>query len=730
MHPRLFIALPFLLTSLQTTTAQGSEPDTQTSTKQLQPVTVVANRQPRDLSEVAGTVTVMDATQISENLSMDVKDALRYEPGIDVETGDTRFGFGGFRIRGIGGNRTLVLVDNIPTGDRFALRSFADTGRGLLELDLVNRIELLRGPASTIHGSKALGGVISISQLDAEDLLQGATSASRLSQASSTDNASHRLSLASAADEGEWKWLAAGAFRTAQQTEVPEMPADLDPDQLQRDQGAILLRSTRNTSYGTLRLTLDALEDRRDSVAATGLRRNTTALSGADTSEQWRAIVDGQLDPLGLVSRGHWRLWHQSTTTSQETFEERALQDPPVDLYRRFDLEQDTSGLGIDLESDGSLMGRAARTGYGLEVHVTQLEQRRTGLQTNLDTAESSRTFSVPSETFPVRDFPRTQVTEIGLYLHEEIQLWQAGPVISPGIRFEYYELKPRSDGLFKARYPDTEMVEMDTSSWIPKLGLVWPLGEQTDFFAQYARGFRSPPFGDVNIGLDIRYSPGLSARALPNPDLKPEKGHSVETGMRWTDGDSSIELALFHNQYRDFIETRASLGRDPDDPGVLLFQSQNRDRVTIEGLELRFAHPVSDVLSADLSLEIARGYDRNTNARLPEVNPPRAVMALAWRPSAGNAEYRLVTTAARGQQSIADRSGDPLFATPGYVSFDLLANWYPDPDLRIGLGILNAGDIQYWRNASVAGRSPDDAALPLLAESGRSLVGSLSWRF
>ncbi len=729
MHSRLFIALPLLLISLQTTTVQGSDPETQASA-QLQPMTVVANRQPRDLSEVAGTVTVIDDTQIRENLSMDIKDALRYEPGIDVESSDTRFGFSGFRIRGIGDNRTLVLVDNVPTGDRFALRSFADTGRGLLELDLVSRMELLRGPASTIHGSKALGGVVSITQLDAEDLLQGAASANYLSQASKTSNASHRLSLASAADEGEWKWLAAGAFNTMQEFDIPKVPADLDPDQLRRDQGTVLLRSTRKTRYGSLRMTLNALEDRRDSIAGTGLRENTTALTGEDTSQQWRAIVDGQLNPLGFVSRGHWRAWHQSAETSQETFEERTLQDPPVDLYRRFDLDQRTSGLGVDLESSNSMFGRAARTGYGLEVHVTELEQKRTGLQTNLDTGESSQTFSRPSETFPVRDFPRTQITEIGVYLHEEVQLWQAGPVISPGIRFEYYALEPRNDTLFKSRYPDTDVVKIETTSWIPKLGLLWPVGEQTDFFAQYAKGFRSPPFGDVNIGLDIRYSPGLRAKALPNPDLKAEKGHSVETGVRWTDGSSRLEMALFHNQYRDFIETRASLGRDPDDPGVLLFQSQNRDRVTIEGLELRFDHRVSDTLSANVSLEMTRGYDRNTDERLPEINPPRAVVALAWQPLVTGAEYRLVTTAARGQQPIVNRSGDPLFATPGYATFDLLANWYPNPDLRIGLGLLNVGDIQYWRNASVSGRSPDDSALPLLAESRRSLVGSLSWRF
>ncbi len=95
--------------------------------------------------------------------------------------------------------------------------------------------------------------------------------------------------------------------------------------------------------------------------------------------------------------------------------------------------------------------------------------------------------------------------------------------------------------------------------------------------FAQYARGFRSPPFEDANIGLDI---PLFNIRAIPNPDLIPETSDGFELGIRVASRRLSGSLSAFNNDYDNFIETKVNLGPDPE-TGVLIFQSQNREQST-----------------------------------------------------------------------------------------------------------------------------------------------------
>lgn len=141
----------------------------------------MAHRQPRQLSEVAGTVTVIGEERLSRDMVFDAADLMRYEPGVEIDGGGTRFGFNGFRIRGIGGNRTAVVIDNVPVSDQFDIGNFANTGRGMLELGLAQRVEILRGPASTLYGSKALGGVVAVTTIDADHIISDGRSGSRLS---------------------------------------------------------------------------------------------------------------------------------------------------------------------------------------------------------------------------------------------------------------------------------------------------------------------------------------------------------------------------------------------------------------------------------------------------------------------------------------------------------------------------------------------------------------------
>ena len=691
-------------------------------------ITVVAHRQPRMRSEVAGTVTVIGREQMERDMVVDMSDLVRYEPGVEVDGGGTRFGFNGFRIRGVGGNRTAVVIDNVPAADRFSIGNFADTGRGLMELGLASRVEILRGPASTLYGSKALGGVVAISMLDVDDVLTGPDFGHRFSTLGATDADRLRLTAATARRQGDYSLLVAAAGQRAGEVRVADRPANTPLDDLDRRQAAILLRGGMDTANGRVRLTLDGTRETRDADlrAVLGHERfaATTELLGDDRRHQWRMLLDHHFSDLGPINRGHWRLWHQQSDTRQETFEQRTLAPNPVELYRRFEFNQDFTGLGADLESGLDAFGLRHRLGYGFEVTRAELSTRRDALQTGLTNGQSTR--FVLGERFPLRDFPNSRVTELGLYVHDEIRLWSGGPTLSPGLRFEYYDMSVGSDPLFESAFPDAATTDLSTTAWLPKLGLLWPVGEAMEVFAQYARGFRAPPFEDVNIGLEI---PMFNIRAIANPDLDPERGRTTEAGLRWRGADTLAELAIFRNDYRDFIQTRAPIGFDPVS-GFIQFQSVNRDSVRIEGAEMRLRQALPANLTGEIAGEWSRGEDRVSGRSLPEVSPPRLIAELSWLAPSARWETRAVVSAVRGQRQLEDEQGEPLFSPPGHATVDLMARWFPTPDLTVGLGLFNLTDRQYWRHANVIGRSPGDPLLPILAEPGRSLMASLHWEF
>lgn len=727
MHRISFIPAALLFAaSAFAQTGPDSERDRDEEAREFDPITVVARRQPRQLSEVAGTVTIIGRERLAADMVVDTADLVRYEPGVEIDGGGTRFGFGGFRIRGVGGNRAALLIDNVPVADQFDIGSFADTGRGLLELGLAQRVEILRGPASTLYGSKALGGVVAVTTIGADDIITSGGSGSRISLSGASDSDRARLTAATALRRGDFDFLIAGAARRGSETGVASLPANTPLDRLDSNHDAVLARSGLDTGLGRLRLTLDGMRETRDADIRAMLGRDrlvfTEELLGDDRRHQWRVLLDQELTPLGPVSRGQWRLWHQLTDIRQETQDHRPNAPTPVNVFRRFEFQQETSGLGTDLESDLEWLGLVHRLGYGFEFSRALVTNKREGVETNLDTGKTTTT--IIGETFPLRDFPRSQVDEMGIYLHDEIPLWAGGPTLSPGIRYEYYDLSLRDDALFESSFPDAETTELTSTSWLPRLGLVWPLGSSMELFVQYARGLRAPPFEDVNIGLEY---PQFRVRAIANPDLEPEKGRTFEAGFRWRGGDTRAELALYRNDYRNFIQTRAPLGFDPAS-GFLLFQSINRDRVRIEGGELRLQRHLGAGLSAELAAEWSRGRDRNTGRNLPGISPPGLIAELAWLSPDTRIETRLLVTAARGQRALVDDENEPLFSAPGYMTVDWLTRWFPRQDLEVGLGLFNLNDRRHWRTGRVIGLAPDDPSLPLLAEPGRWAMATLTW--
>lgn len=130
----------------------------QAQTTTLDPVTVTASRVEQPLSRALGDVTVIDADTIQRAGQSSLAELLQREHAIDIGTNGGPQTTTSVFIRGANGRHTLVLIDGLRVG------SATSGTMSLNGIDpaSVERIEILRGAASSIYGADAIGGVINI----------------------------------------------------------------------------------------------------------------------------------------------------------------------------------------------------------------------------------------------------------------------------------------------------------------------------------------------------------------------------------------------------------------------------------------------------------------------------------------------------------------------------------------------------------------------------------------
>ena len=714
---------------------------------ELEEVTVYARRLV-PVTRVAATVTVISDEQIQRTLASDVKQLVRYEPGLSVRSDPFRFGLDTFTIRGMTGNRVAVEVDGIPSAPGFAIGNYSDSGRAFVDLAFVQRVEILRGPASSLYGSDAIGGVVAMSTLRPDSLLAGGAGASLRSEAGYDSG-----------DDG-WHAAAIGAGRIGpadvvlgyvrRQGNEADTAANVTPDPRDYHADSVLATAQFDSMPGgALTVTAEGgrLHQETDvnawELLAGSRFSNTVVLSGNDTGERFRTSVAQELGSTSAFDSADWVLYWQGTDTRQETFEERraiaappprpgrppGTDTPPQQFDRLFRFQERVLGAEFTAVKDIERDGVSHDIVYGLELSGSRLEEMRNGTVTDLPDGEPQKT--ILGETYPLRDFPNSDVVEAGAFAQDEIRFGDGNWSVIPALRVDYYDLSPKPDTLYREDNPRTPVVGLSDTSVSPKLGLTRRLGDSLSAYFQYANGFRAPPPEDVNIGLDL---PLLNIRAIPNPDLRPETSDGYEFGLRWNVAAASVATSLYYTDYQDFIESKVNLGKDPA-TGVTLFQSQNVASARIYGAELTATGRLGEWLprlegwTARLSAAWARGEDLERDEPLNSVDPASAVLGLGYESPSGRWGGELATIVAAAKNAVDDSRAD-LYRPDGYVTLDLLAHYDFGNGLRLNAGLFNLADAEYIEWVDVRGRLATDPLVPYYTRPGRNASVTLHWQF
>ena len=718
----------------------------------LDTVSVQAESIQDDIDETA-TMTTLDATRISEGMVANIKDAVRYEPGISVTNNASRFGLAGFNIRGVEDNRVLMQIDGVRLPEAFKIGGYANVGRNLVDVALLKRIDIQRGSASALYGSGALGGAVGYITPDPEDWLTGTRPIGggiEVQYHSANDGKAVIPTLA--VGNGTLKLLLRGVRRAGTETEskgtldvIGTQRTVANPQDDDTLSGLAKIVFTPDASLRTS-LTLEGFDRAVDTHYLSSVRGPIVDVRTEDRYNRKRISLDQRVSGLALGTLD-LKLYKQTNLTQQDTFERRRYSPVLFSLVDR-NMEQQQDIIGMRLAFDTLLEAQGAhRINWGLEVSRRDTVQMRDGQEffPTLNLLEKE----VAGITYPARDYPPSIIDEIGVFAQDTWMLSETWSFLL-GMRYDRYMLKPEPDALYTSANPTATASPKTLDAFSPKLGAIWRFAPGFELSGQYAWGFRAPPFDDVNIGFT---NPGAYI-TIPNPELEPEISHGPEISLRRRHARGQWHVTGFDTRYKNFIETEAlSCPRGPAPPGTLgpllptanplcspsevdTFQALNLDGVRIYGLEAGFAQSLNSDWALRGSLAWAHGRDADANP-IDSVNPLSATLGLIY--DVGTWKLETTLTMARGKSGKDARRNDAgaverLYLSDGYAVVDLRGHWRFARHGRVSLGVLNLFDTRYsqWSDVPVRDVHIADSSFgpDRYSQPGRNFSFSLSYDF
>lgn len=732
---------PFPLTSLALAGASAC-----LSIAQAQPtlkeVVVSGSRSEQEADDLPASVDVVGRQQMEERQVRDIRDLARELPNVSVQRSPSRFtlagqpAFGrdrnaGFSIRGLEGNRVLILSDGIrqPRSYVFSANAF---GRDYLDVGLVQRVEVVRGAASALYGSDGLGGLVNFITADpANYLAPGKDLGGRTGLGFDGDDDGRRASATLAGRAGESvQWLIGGSLRRAdaldnQGTNDARNVDRTTPNPEDSKDRALLAKLVLAPGGGQRHtFTLEHVDKRADYLLLSNVARPPLA---ATSTIGATAFTDQRRNRLSWD--GRWQLnaaladdlltvlsW-QKADAREFSFEDRnAATDRVRETTYGERTVQAVAQAAKTLRMDG---GWAQKITYGVELVRSDIRNLQTGLTPPM------------GESFPLKRFPDTRETTSAVYVQDEII---GGPwSITPGVRVDRFELDASQAGFSPPA--TTPAASLSGSATSPKLGVLYRASPQWSVFGNVAHGFKAPNASQVNAFFE-----NVTAfyRTIPNPNLKPEKSRTFELGLRGRLNALTLDAAAFTGRFKDFIEESRQVGGAGVRGNPAVFQTVNVGKVRLSGFEIKGEAQWGSVGAGRLSTPFAygrtRGKDLNTGRPINSVNPAQLNLGVRYTEPSFTVRLDATHRAAKkaGDVDSAGLLAPPAtqFATPSATTFDLTGQWRIRPGVRLAAGLYNLTDRKVWHWSDVRGLSAASPVLDAYTQPGRHLRVSLAADF
>lgn len=649
-------------------------------------VVVSATRLNTQTIDTAASVTVIDEEAIEHNMVEDVEDLFKYTPGVTLQT-NARQGVQSINIRGIEGNRIKVIIDGVSQPNKFENEySFINSSRVDVDTDMLKSVEIVKGAASSLQGSDAVGGIVAFETKDPADILKERDFGgyAKLNYSSADKTFSESIALANKV--GDLESLVAYTRRDGEEVNNFGEPDEQDSS---ANNLLVKLQYQLNPAH-RLEFSGNFIRNKNDlgSLEFSGYQD----ASGRDETEQYQLGIKHIWDAETLLAdRITWQLDWMSKEEKGVTNRTRVSNGN----VQKKDYLYSDEGIQFDTQFDKSFMTGSLEHSlvYGASF-------------SDKDIANTNQEFNSVGSDQVIFYMPDAAETRYGMFVQDEIS-WNSF-ILTPGLRFDSFKTKPGDTSENPSQNAASEYKTYSDSAMTARLGTVYKLTEQHRLFAQISQGFRAPDFQELYYSYG---NPMYGYVSKPNPDLKAEESISYEAGWRFNSGSMSNEISVFYSDYDNFIDTQIVSGNYATMDAVS--QAININKATIKGVE--FANQLSwDTFMpvAGFSSRVAAAYtegeDGDANP-LNEVNPWNTVVGVSYDSvNQWGTTINLTYTAKKTQSDI---DGDFLPIDAATV-VDITAYYKPINDLTLRAGVFNITDEEYYNWNDVRGLSAEDKDL------------------
>ena len=696
-------------------------------------VIVVASRIPTLASDVIGSVESISSAELEAQMVNGLEQVVRYVPGVSAHN-ESQYGRSlteDVHIRGIHGG-AIFLIDGIRISD-----SYTGYGRDTVDVDLLKKVEIMKGPSSVEYGSDGLAGTIAYFTKDPEDLVKDGRYMS-ITTSYIEKNKQEKVNLLAAYDKESTSGLIQLVDRSLEETKLHE-DFSLKANPMEGDQQSIFGKfniELPNENKLTLVADLQEWESKWAINSEKGFiyfptPRSISSSSGDDEGTRERFSISLNLsNKTVLYDSAEVNYYTQETEQSQITVQNQVsffggMQAPPTPTMRirDFDFNQSIDGFSFEAyKSAGDY-----QMIYGLDIEDTETERPRMLTEMNLITGMATNV--VDGETYPNKTFPDSETKRKALFFNNRFGLSDSS-VLTLGFRYDDYELNTSPDLLLSnANILNYQISNTEDSAFTFKLGYLQDLSENLTGFVQYAEGFKAPDYETSNT-VFTNYL--LFYTVTPNPNLGSEESDTIEVGLRGSGENDSWELAMYRSEVEGFIHPEAvGFSR-----GLGIYQYQNAENVEIQGIEFDYERSLTEEVSFNLAAAISSGdlFEENEKHPLPEIDPRELILGLNWIPSDKFSLQAMLTISGKSEDNLEEvcLNNDcwPRVQTSGYSLIDIFASYIPNKNLEFRVAVENVTDKKYLRWASVSELPENDEELDLYGQNGRSISASFKYIF